>query len=317
MRKTVIALAAALLSTPAWPDTLISNVNGIQVDDNGELQHFKALVIDDDGRVRQVLKHPEAVRLANITSTVNGQGRTMLPGLIDAHGHVVDLGFYALRLNVTGSSSLAELQQRLRDYAAAHPDSKWIQGGGWNQELWPERKFPTAADLDAVVSDRPVVLERVDGHAIVANSAAMKAAGVTAATPAPNGGEIHDGVFVDAARQLIDKAIPAPTPAEIDQALAKSQQILLGVGVTGVGSMSTSLADWAAFQRAGEARRLNVRLMAYITAAQAAEANMKPTGWLFGDRLRAVGVKLFADGALGSRGAWLKQPYADKPESRG
>jgi len=317
MRKTFIALAAALLASSANADTLIANVNGIQADDNGQLHHFKALVIGDDGKVRQVLEHPERVRLAKITSTVDGQGRTMLPGLIDAHGHVVDLGFYALRLNITGSSSLAELQQRLRDYAAAHPDSKWIQGGGWNQELWPEKKFPTAADLDAVVSDRPVVLERVDGHAIVANSAAMKAAGVTAATPVPHGGEIHDGVFVDAARQLIDKAIPAPTPAEIDQALAKSQEILLGVGVTGVGSMSTSLADWAAFQRAGEAGRLNVRLMAYIGAAQAAEANMKPTGWLFGDRLRAVGVKLFADGALGSRGAWLKQPYADRPDTRG
>jgi len=240
-----------------------------------------------------------------------------MPGLIDAHGHVIDLGFYALRLNVTGTASLAELQQRLRDYAAAHPDVKWIEGGGWNQELWPDKRFPTAADLDAVVPDRPVVLERVDGHAYVVNSAAMRAAGVTAATTAPHGGEIHDGVFVDAARGLIEKAIPEATAAENDQALAKAQEILLGYGVTGVGSMSTRIADWKAFRRAGEAGRLNVRLMAYLSGTESMKAVPHPTPWLYGERLRASGIKLFADGALGSRGAWLKQPYADSPGSSG
>ncbi|MEA3081484.1 MAG: hypothetical protein QOD54_1152, partial [Sphingomonadales bacterium] len=317
MNKLILALTVALLASAANADTLVDNINGIQVDANGNIQHFRGLVIGDDGKVRQVLEHPELVRLAGITGHIDEHGRTMLPGLIDAHGHVIDLGFAALRLDVTGGASLAELQQRLRDYAAAHPDVKWIQGGGWNQELWPDKRFPTAADLDAVVPDRPVVLERVDGHAIVANSAAMKAAGVTATTPAPHGGEIHDGVFVDNAEQLINRAVPAPTPGELDQALAKSQEILLGVGVTGVGSMSTSLRAWQAFNRAGAAGTLRVRLMAYIGAAQAAQANMRPTGWLYGDRLRAVGVKLFADGALGSRGAWLKQPYSDKPDSRG
>ena len=317
MRKPFIALIAALSASAASADTLISNVNGVQATADGKLQHFKALVVTDDGKVRAVLEHPETVRLAGITRTVDGGGRTLLPGMIDGHGHRTDLGFAALRLDVTGTASLAELQRRLRDYAAAHPDAKWIQGFGWNQELWPEKRFPTAADLDAIVPDRPVVLQRVDGHAYVVNGAAMKAAGVTAATAAPQGGEIHDGVFVDAAKQLIDQAIPKATDAQMDQALAKSQEILLGFGVTGVGSMSTSLADWQAFNRAGQAGTLQVRLMAYITAAQAAEANMRPSGWQYGDRLRAVGVKLFADGALGSRGAWLKQPYSDKPDSRG
>jgi hypothetical protein len=316
MRTTIFALAAALVSSSALGQTLISNVNGIQVGADGKLQHFSDLLIGNDGRVEAVVSAPHP-RFKKYDRVIDGGGRTLLPGLIDAHGHVTDLGFAALRLNVTGTASLAELQQRLRDYAAAHPDVKWIRGGGWNQELWPDKRFPTAADLDAIVPDRPVVLERVDGHAYVVNSAAMKAAGVTSATPAPHGGEIHDGVFVDAAEQLIDKVIPEPTAAENDQALAKAQEILLGYGVTGVGSMSTRLADWDAFRRAGEAGRLNVRLMAYITAAQAAEAKMRPTGWLYADRLRAVGVKLFADGALGSRGAWLKQPYADSPGSRG
>jgi predicted amidohydrolase YtcJ len=220
-------------------------------------------------------------------------------------------------LNLVGTSSLQDLKVRLRDYAAAHPDAPWIIGFGWNQELWPEKRFPTAADLDAAVADRPVVLERVDGHAVVANGAAMKAAGVTTATSAPAGGRIENGLFVDAARGLIDKAIPAPTTADLDRALAKAQEILLGFGVTGVGSMSTSVADWEAFRRAGEAGRLNVRLMAYLLGTESMKAVPHPTDWMYGDRLRAVGIKFFADGALGSRGAWLKQPYADKPDTRG
>jgi len=317
MIKTALALAAALLASSASADTLVSNVNGIQVGADGKLQHFGALTIGDDGKVRQVIAHPELVRLAGITSTVDGGGRTLLPGLIDAHGHVLGLGFGALQLDLVGTSSLDDLKQRLRAYAAAHPDARWIQGRGWNQELWPDKAFPTAADLDTVVSDRPVVLERVDGHAIVVNTSAMKAAGVTAATPAPSGGRIENGLFVDNAMELIGKAIPASTDAENDQALAKAQDILLTYGVIGVGSMSTSLGDWHAMKRLGEAGRLNIRLMVYADELKLLGEVPHPTSWLDGDRLRMVGIKFYADGALGSRGAYLKAPYSDKPETRG
>jgi len=323
MHKSLLALAA-LLAAPALADTLIENVNGIQVGSDGKLQHFRAVTIGEDGKVRQVLEHPEFVRLAGITGTIDGGGRTLLPGFIDAHGHVTALGTAAMTLQLTGSSSLADLQQRLRAYAPAHPDKGWIIGFGWNQELWPDKRFPTAADLDAVVADRPVVLERVDGHALVVNSAAIKAAGVTAATHDPAGGKIErdssanpTGLFVDKARALVEQAIPAPTAADEDQALELAQQQLLTFGITAVGSMSTSMDDWQTFRRAGEAGRLKVRLVSYMNAPEAAAANQTPTPWLYGDRLRLVGVKLFADGALGSRGAWLKQPYADMPGTRG
>jgi predicted amidohydrolase YtcJ len=315
MKKTVIALAAALLASPSLADTVVINANGIQVDAAGHLQHFTGLQIGDDGKVVRTFHAGDV--LPRSATTIDAGGRTLLPGLIDAHGHVVDLGFAALHLNLTGTSSLTDLQQRLRDYAAAHPSDPWLSGFGWNQELWPDKKFPTAADLDAVVSDRPVVLERVDGHAVVANSAAMKAAGVTAATQAPAGGRIEDGLFVDNARSLIDKAVPKPTEQQMDQAFLKSQEILLGFGVTGVGSMSTSLEDWSAFRRSGEAGTLQVRLMTYLLGVEPLQVVPHPTGWMYGDRLRAVGIKLFADGALGSRGAWLKQPYADMPKTRG
>jgi hypothetical protein len=116
---------------------------------------------------------------------------------------------------------------------------------------------------------------------------------------------------------LIGKTVPPPTPAESDQALAKAQEMLLSVGVTSVGSMSTSLADWNAMKRSGDAGRLNVRLMVYADGLAPLKEVPAPTPWLYGDRLRMVGVKLYADGALGSRGAWLKQPYADKPDTRG
>jgi predicted amidohydrolase YtcJ len=324
MIRPLLALAAALSASAAFADTLVSNVNGIQVGADGKLQHFKALVIGDDGKVRQVLEQPELVRLAGITSTVDGGGRTLLPGLIDGHGHVVDLGVAALTLDLVGTTSIADMQQRLAAYAPTRKDSRWLIGFGWNQELWSDKSFPTAADLDRIVKDRPIVLERVDGHAIVVNSAALKAAGITAATKAPEGGKIErdahgnpTGLFIDNARTLVEHAIPARTDAQSDEALAIAQDKLLSFGITGVGSMSTSASDWRAFRRAGDAGRLQVRLMSYMTATDAAATGQQPTDWLYGDRLRLVGVKLFADGALGSRGAWLKRPYADKPDTRG
>lgn len=315
MHKLLLAITAALLASPAAADTLIDRANVIQVDAQGHLQHFSGLLIGNDGRVVRLFRAGDVRPRAAVI--VDAHGRTVLPGLIDAHGHVTDLGFAALHLDLVGTSSLDQLKQRLHAYAAAHKVARWIIGFGWNQELWPEKRFPTSADLDAVVPDRPVVLERVDGHAIVANSAAMKAAGVTNATLTPPGGRIENGLFVDAARGLVDKVIPAPTPAELDQALAKAQEILLGFGVTGVGSMSTSVADWGAFRRAAQTGRLNVRLMSYLLGTESMKAVTHPTAWLYDDRLRAVGIKFFADGALGSRGAWLKQPYSDMPNSRG
>ena len=319
MRKTLLALAALLASSSALADTLISNVNGIQVDAKGQLQQFRALVVSDDGKVRQIVEHPELVRLAGITSTVDGGGRTLLPGLIDAHGHVMALGVGALQLDLTGTTSLADFQQRLKAYAAANPDAKWILGRGWNQELWSDKRFPTSADLDAVVSDRPVWLGRVDGHAAVGNSAALKAAGIAPDTRAPAGGVIENGLFIDAAMELIDSKVPERSAADHDAALAKAQQLLLSTGLTAAADMGSSPGDWAAMSRAGAAGTLNVRIMSYAGGIPSMRAinGARPSEWLYGDHLHLGGVKLYADGALGSRGAWLKAPYHDKPDTRG
>lgn len=319
--KTLHLGAAALLlaAAPATAaDLLVTNVKGVRVTADRKVERFTGLLVGEDGKVKRVLQG-EMFKLPAGTRVLNGGGKVLMPGLIDAHGHVMGYGLALGQLDLTGTRSLAELQQRLRDYAAANPDLPWITGRGWNQELWADKKFPTSADLDAVVGGRPVWLERVDGHASVGNSAALRAAGVTAATKAPAGGEIRDGLFVDAATALVDRHVPAPTPAMRAAALERGQEALLSRGLSAVVDMGTSLADWQAMLAAYEAGRQKLRIFSYAagSAELAKLQQVAKRGSQFDDRLWLSGVKLYADGALGSRGAWLKAPYADAPHTRG
>ncbi|MFM5948398.1 MAG: amidohydrolase [Novosphingobium sp.] len=327
MKTLLLGAAAALaLSTPAMADTLVDNVDGVTIDATGGIDRFTGLVIADDGRIKQVL-HRGDKRPERPTYKVDGQGRFMIPGMIDSHVHVMGLGFSALTLDLTEAKSLPDALSRIAAYAKAHPDRPWIIGRGWNQELWPEKRFPTAAELDAVVSDRPVWLVRVDGHAGWGNSRALAAAGVVAATKDPAGGRIERvapggkpaGVLVDTARDLVETKIPAPRPEDRDLALSKAQDILLSRGVTAVADMGTTIDDWQAFRRAGDYGTLRVRIMAYAmgTEQMALIGGPGPSPWLYDDRLRLNGVKFYVDGALGSRGASLKAPYADAPGNRG
>lgn len=315
MKKLLLGAAAALLlPAPALADLLVTNVRGVRATPDRQVERFTGLLVSDDGKVKRVL-HGEQFKLPAGTRVLNGGGKVLMPGLIDAHGHVMGLGLALGQLDLVGVKSLAELQQRLRDYAAANPNLPWITGRGWNQELWADKRFPTSADLDAVVKDRPVWLERVDGHASVGNSAALAAAGVTSATKAPSGGEIKDGLFVDAATALVDRHVPAPTAEIRDAALRRAQEDLLSKGLTAVADMGTSLEDWQAMNRALAGGTLPLRIFSYAggsgelarLAAAPKAAGQQPV----------VGLKLYADGALGSRGAWLKQPYSDAPHTRG
>ena len=329
MRKALLAAVAVLLSSPAFADTLIDNARGIQVGPDGRLQRFRALVVNDKGKVVQVLRDGQTAVMP-IVRTVDVGGRTLLPGLIDAHGHVVDspggdmgLGLMILQLDVNGTSSIADMQQKLAAYAKANPGQGWIVGRGWNQELWPDKRFPTAADLDAVVPDRPVMLARVDGHAVLANSAALKIAGLTSATRDPQGGKIErdaksepTGLLIDNAIAIVASHVPQPTTEMMDRGLEAAQDFLLSNGITTVADMGTSRSSWDAMQRLGAAGKLRMRFITYADGFQPL-ATERPTEWLYADRLRMVGFKLYADGALGSRGAWLKQPYADKPDTSG
>lgn len=330
MRFARTALAALLLSASpaALADTLIDNVRGTTIGANGQVEQFTGLLFDSAGTVKRVIragdKQPKARK--DYQYHLDGKGRVMLPGMIDAHVHVMEMGLAALSLDLSDTTSLADALNRIAKFAAEHPDRPWIVGRGWNQETWQLGRFPTAAELDAVTGARPVWLERVDGHAGWANTAALKAAGVSAATKDPAGGQIDRGadgaprgVFVDAAMDLIKEKVPAPRPEDRDLALASAQQLLFKRGVTAVADMGTSIEDWQAFRRAGDANRLYVRIMAYAMGTQQMTliAGSAPSPWLYQDRLRLNGVKLYVDGALGSRGAWLKAPYADAPGTRG
>jgi hypothetical protein len=323
--KTLLGALAALFGVQAASaDTLIDNVNGYTIGENKQIVRFSGLVVGNDGRVKQLLQGRDKP-IARMDYRVDGRGRTMIPGLIDAHGHVMGLGFQALQLDLSDTRTLQEAQAKIAAYAAANPTPRWIIGRGWNQETWRLGRFPTAADLDAVVPGRPVWLERVDGHAGWANSMAMKEAGVTATSKSPPGGRMEmigrqpSGIFVDAASQLVQKAVPPPLPRVRDKAFETAQKILLSNGITSVADMGTSGEDWLVIRRAGDNGQLNVRIMSYASGIDnlLAVAGTGPTPWLYDSRLRMVGVKLFSDGALGSRGAWLKQPYKDKPGEKG
>jgi predicted amidohydrolase YtcJ len=325
-KRIAFLLAAALLfPAPAVADTLLDNVDGITVDRNGTVKRFGAMVIDDEGRVSQLLANGE--RPPRVDFRENGRGRTIIPGLIDAHMHVMELGLAQLVVDLSDTRTLAEAQVKIAQFAAANPERPWIVGRGWNQELWGLGRFPTAAELDAAVFDRPVWLERVDGHAGWANSRALAVAGVTAATADPAGGRIERvpgsgapaGVFVDEAMALVAAKVPPPRATDRDVALFKAQDLLVARGVTAVADMGTSIEDWMAFRRAGDSGRLRVRIMSYALGIEAMSliGGSGPTPWLYDDHLRMGGLKLYLDGALGSRGALLKAPYADDPGNRG
>jgi predicted amidohydrolase YtcJ len=342
MRKMMLAAIAALaLPMPAYASGVIDNVNGIAIGPDGKIVHFGALMIDDEGKVEKLIQgryqepeykpkkpkrgQPWPERPKGPSFKLDAGGKTLIPGLIDAHGHVMGLGLSLITLDLSDTKSLAEAQAKIRAYAQENTGRKWIIGTGWNQETWGLGRFPTAAELDAAVGDIPVWLERIDGHAGWANSAAIRAAGVSATTKAPAGGRIEmaagkpAGVFVDKAMDLIQKVVPAPAPKDRDNALEKAQRALLAVGITGIADMGTSIEDWQAFRRSADRGALRVRIMSYAYGLDnmVLIAGPEPTPWLYDDHLRMGGIKLLLDGALGSRGAWLKADYSDAPGQRG
>ena len=152
----ILLLAAALITTPLSAKTLIVNANGYTMTDSGELKRFGGLFIGDDGKVAALLAKGDAEPVLGAGDyQLDVGGRTLLPGLIDAHGHVLQLGQRALSIDLSATTSLDEALEKIRVYAAANPRARWIRGGGWNQVAWKLGRFPTAADLDRAVSDRP------------------------------------------------------------------------------------------------------------------------------------------------------------------
>lgn len=321
---TIAAATALFLAPSAHADGLVDNVNGQTLDEKGQPFTFNGIMFNREGRVTALLQ-PKQKRPRKLEWKLDMGGRTLLPGMIDGHGHVMGLGEQILRIDLSQTRSLDEALTMLRAYAAANP-AKWILGRGWNQEKWGLGRFPTAADLDGIDDARPIWLERVDGHAGWANRQALAVAGISAATKDVAGGRIErdasgapTGILVDSAMDLVAKVMPQPTPRERNAAFLAAQDRLFSFGITAVADMGTTLPDWMTYRRLGDMGLLKLRIMSYAAGVDTAlnVAGQGPTPWLYDDRLRMGGIKLMVDGALGSRGAWLKADYADASAQKG
>jgi predicted amidohydrolase YtcJ len=248
-------------------------------------------------------------------------GAAAFPGFVDAHVHLGGVGMAAMTLDLVGVESIAAMQARLRAYAAAHPQGP-IYGRGWIETHWPERRFPNAADLDAVVGDRPVLLERIDGHAAVANTNALNLAGITSSTRDPDGGRIErgpdgaaTGMLIDRAAELVEARFPAPSAETRRDAMQAAVQLYAARGWTGAGNMSTSLEETQILQDLAARRALPLAVDVYLTPEDSpAVYDRGPYADATG-LVQVRGVKLYMDGALGSRGAALLAPYSDAPGS--
>jgi len=250
----------------------------------------------------------------------------VIPGLIDAHVHLVDLGHALMQADLVGARSTGEIVERLRAFARSLPADAWLVGRGWDQNLWPDKVFPSAAVLDAAFPERPVVLERVDGHAAWANSAAMRAVGRDLSGDwQPAGGLVlredgrATGVFIDTAASLVYDVVPAPDAEWQDQAMARALRHVAALGLTGVHDMGTSSAEFEVMRRFADRGDLSLRVRAYalgdseLVAERCREGAYRHAS----GRLDMRGVKLMVDGALGSRGAALLEDYSDDPGNRG
>lgn len=248
---------------------------------------------------------------------VDLKGAAAFPGFVDAHAHLTGIGLRELTLNLDQVDSVEALVAAVKAYASAHPDGP-IFGRGWIETHWPEKRFPNRADLDRAAPGRVVVLERADGHAVVASSAALAKAGVTKDTAAPAGGQIlkgedgaPSGMLVDHAQGLVAGVIPPPSEAIKRLALEKAGTLYASRGWTGLGNMSVEAPDLAILRSLAAERRFSLRVDNYMDPSGAAEVLAKgptadPTGLI-----RVRGIKLYMDGALGSRGAALLEPYSD------
>ena len=319
----MIWLVVAFLADSANAETAIYNVRGYTSSDAG-MRQFSTLIFADDGKVIAT-GNADLLQKYENARRINGAGRTLLPGLIDAHAHVSSLGLLKSNLNLAGIPSVAAAVAEISRYAKVKPHARWILGRGWNQVIWPLQEFPTASHIDAVVSDRPVWLRRIDGHAGWANSTALAQAGIDDDTTDPIGGKIirddnghATGVLVDKAMGLMTAQLPEPDKNEIRAAIHSAVDALLAEGMTGVHDAGIDLMTAEVYLSMADDKELDMRIYAMLSGAGSVlDAVGKPIRAYGGDRLEIAAVKLYADGALGSRGAAMLEPYSDDAENRG
>lgn len=255
-------------------------------------------------------------------------GAVALPGVIESHAHLLGLGKEQRQLDLRGAATAEEAAERVRSAAASAPEGRWILGRGWNQELWPDRRFPDRALLDAAAPKNPVLLARVDGHAAWVNTQVLEGAGIAGASSDPPGGEIlkdpsgrPTGVLVDNAMDLVSRLVPDGDPAQVAEDALTAQRLALAAGITTFVDAGISSGALQSINPLYADGRMKLRLyaMAAVDDAKSLEAVVAhpPIRSLYDDRVAVRALKLYADRALGSRGARLLEPYADRPGATG
>lgn len=317
---TLLVLCTAVLSV-ASASTLIDNVRGYTLNEKGELIRFKRILINH-GKVISL----DPASVPNKADVINAHNAVMMPGLIDAHGHLLGLGGNLLEVDLRDSKTMGEAAQWVADYALAHMDQDWIKGRGWNQELWSDRSFPTAKALDKVISQKPVWLSRVDGHAAWVNTKALQLAGITRDTKDPVGGQIlrdpqgnPTGVLIDNAMDLVADVMPTESTKQYQAQLNAAGEHLLSVGITAMHDAGVGHHVYDFYLARAAAQTLPVRIYAMLSATDPQLDDMLDTGMIRSadDFLSIRSVKAYGDGALGSRGAALLRPYSDAPHQHG
>jgi len=258
------------------------------------------------------------------TQTIRLNGRRVLPGLTDAHFHFYDWAMLRQQVILTETTSLAKVQQKVEQAVAEAKPGQWILGQGWNQDRWAVPQLPNRSNLDTVAPDNPVLLYRTDLHLVWANSKALELAGITAATPDPEMGIIErdeqghpTGILRELAINLARQAVPEPTPVDIDQAVTEAIAAAHQLGLTGIHDMrimggEDGLPAFTVWQRLRAANRLKLRMWMMLPGEKLDEILALGLRTGLGDEyLRIGGIKLFADGALGPRTAWMLEPFAD------
>jgi predicted amidohydrolase YtcJ len=261
------------------------------------------------------------------TRVLDVRGKTVIPGMVDAHGHLLGLGEALRNVDLTGTRSYEEVVARVVARAREVPAGGWIQGRGWDQNDWGNTDFPTHAALSRAVPDHPVLLERIDGHAVLANAAAMRLAGITRGTADPEGGRVvrgadgePTGVFVDNAQSLVARAVPAPSREAVRERILAAVAEANRWGLTGVHDPGAGRETIEEYEALAKERRLPLRVYAMIAddgADLAYYFARGPRSGLYDGRLWVRSIKLYMDGALGSRGAALLDPYSDDSDNRG
>ncbi len=318
-----LVLAQRPASAPA--DLIITNARVYTADETRPLAEAFAV---RDGRVIFVGSRQEADALKGAnTRVIDAAGKTVIPGMVDAHAHFGGLAQTLRSVDLVGTRSYDEVIARVIERAKNTPKGSWIQGRGWDQNAWGDTRFPTHEKLSAVVPDHPVVLTRVDGHATLVNAAAMRLAALTAAVKDPTGGKIlrdaqgaPTGVLVDNAKEIVDTKVPGPTITETRAALKDAIGVMHQWGLTGMHDAGASRGLIDLYEQMAQAKELNLRLYVMIgddSAALRHYLQVGPRSALYEGQLWVRAIKLYADGAMGSRGAALLEPYSDDPNNTG